>query len=57
MILLWIINDHKKFEKECKEKGLIPAMTLKERLFAYFLCIPLPIIVALLKILIMKVGN
>ncbi len=48
MILLWIITNQKKFEKECKEEGRQPAVTMKERLVAYFMLIVLPIILGLL---------
>lgn len=42
--LLIIIIDQKKFEKKCKE----PAVNMKERIFAYLLCIVFPTILGLL---------
>ena len=49
MILAWIIYDSIKWEKICKEKGWNPAVTLSERLQAYFLLIVLPIFLAIVK--------
>ena len=48
MILLWLIIDQLKTEKKAKEEGWIPAVSMKQRLEAYFLCILLPIILGLL---------
>lgn len=47
MILLWLIIDQKKWEKICKEKGLEPAVSMKERLEAYVMCVVIPIILGL----------
>lgn len=44
MILLWVILDQKKIERESKVKGLQPALTMGERLNAYLMCIALPIL-------------
>ncbi len=48
MILMWIILNQKKWEKKCKENGWEPACTLSDRLFAYFICIVVPVLVGLL---------
>ena len=48
MILLWLILDQKKIEKQCREEGTNPAVSMKERLRAYFLVIVVPIVVGLL---------
>lgn len=47
MLLLWIIMDQLKWEKKCRENHCKPAVTLWERLTAYFLGILLPIGVGL----------
>ena len=48
MILAWVIYDQIKWEKRCKEKGWEPALSMSKRLFAYFLCVPFPIIMGVL---------
>lgn len=48
MILLWLILDQKKWEKECKARGTEPAMNMKERLEVYFFFILLPIIAGII---------
>ena len=48
MILLWLIIDQLKTEKQAKEEGWIPAMSMKERLGVYFFYILLPIIIGTL---------
>lgn len=52
MILLWIILDQKKWEKECKETGRVPACTLSDRLYAYSICIAIPVLVGLVYLFI-----
>ncbi len=42
--LLIIFIDQKKFEKKCPE----PAVSMRERIFAYLVCIVFPTIVGLL---------
>ena len=42
--LLMVIINQKKFEKECRE----PAVSMEERISAYFICIVIPTIVGLL---------
>ena len=48
MLLIWIIVDQIKWEKKCKEHGWEPAVSMKERLKAYFICVFIPIVVGLL---------
>ena len=51
MILLWVILDQKKVEREAKAKGYQPALTMGERLNAYFIYIVLPILVGIVYVL------
>jgi len=46
--LLLMIIDQKKFEKECREKRTEPAVDMRERIFAYLVCVVFPTIVGLL---------
>lgn len=46
--LLWMIIDQKKHEKECREKHREPAVDMRERIFAYLVCIVFPTVVGLL---------
>jgi len=48
MILLWLIIDQIKWEKECKKNEWEPAVSMKERLMAYFITFPLPMLIGLL---------
>ena len=49
MILLWIIIDSIKWEKKCKENGWEPAVSMRERLTAYFLLVWIPFIIILIR--------
>ena len=46
--LLLMIIDQRKFEKEYKEKHIEPAVDMRERIFAYLVCVVFPTIVGLL---------
>ena len=46
--LLMMIIDQKKFEKECREKHTEPAVDMRERIFAYLVCVVFPTIAGLL---------
>lgn len=48
MILLWMIIDQIRWEKICKKNGWEPAVTMKERLYAYCICVLLPIALGIL---------
>lgn len=46
--LLMMIIDQRKFEKECREKHIEPAVDMRERIFAYLVCVVFPTIAGLL---------
>ena len=46
--LLMMIIDQRKFEKECREKRIEPAVDMRERIFAYLVCVVFPTIAGLL---------
>lgn len=46
--LLMIIINQKKFEKECRGRGVEPGVDMSERIFAYLICIVFPTIAGLL---------
>lgn len=49
MLLLWIIIDQLKTEKQAKLEGWEPAYTMKERLSMYFFLVVIPIVLAILE--------
>lgn len=46
--LLIMIISQKKFEKECRERHIEPAVDMGERIFAYLICVVFPTIAGLL---------
>ena len=54
MLLIWIITDQLKREKECKRLGIKPAVTMRERLLRYLMGIILPIILGIVVLYLRK---
>ena len=48
MILIWMIIDQIKWEKECKKNGWEPAVSMEERLIAYIIIFPLPVLIGII---------
>lgn len=46
--LLALIINQRKFEKKCKEDHREPAVDMRDRIFAYLICIVFPTIMGLL---------